>query len=374
MSRVSIAVDIREVQQGFRNGIARYVLNFLRCARQAKPEWEFVLMGNQYTAKDAVKGYRTETIFEWSTLYWDQSRLPLFLKKEHIDLFFSPYPKAPVFCPCKKVVTIHDVTPFLHSFPREKENAVKASAKKLLACSTAKSCDAIVTVSEHSRQDIIRLFGIDGRKIRVVYNAAADSFSPVRDEAALRLVREKYAIERNYILNVGNFLPHKNVEGLIKAYAMLSAELRRAYQLVIVARKDRNFSGISALCKESKIEDRVVFIDFADDNDLARLYSSASIFVCPSFYEGFGLPVLEAMACGAPVLASRAASLPEVAGDGARLFDPRDCREVSFTMAEVLASTALREELARRGLERARNFSLEKTASGIINCLESVCR
>ncbi len=373
MSAIRIGIDIRELRRDVKTGIARYISNFLMVAARLKPEWEFVLFGNQHTFAPALAGdYKKVIISEGSTFWWDQVELPRALKKERIDLFLSPYHKAPFFAPCKVAITIHDLTPFLPFLPHQKESFVKVMLKKIVGRLIARKVDLIVTVSQHSKKDIINLFGIPEEKVSVAYNGIPELFSPVKDANLLEAVRKKYTLARDYILYVGNLLPHKNVDGLLKAYARLPGDLIARYQLAIVAKKDDNFKILLKLCEELKIADKVIFIDFADDGDLPVLYSMASVFVFPSFYEGFGLPVLEAMACGVPVLCSSAASLPEVAGDAAISFDPHNTEEITMVIGKILSDYALRRELSVKGLERAKNFSLEKTAGNIIESIEEV--
>lgn len=373
MTKIRIGVDIRELQKGIMTGIGRYLLNFLKIAPRYKPEWEFVPFCNQNTRSGVINdNFKYVVIKEGLTFYWDQIKLPLALIKEKIDLFLSPYNKVPLVSPCRVIITIHDMTPFLSNFAQEPRNPLCISLKKYLSNLMAKRADLIITDSTNSKKDIICLFNLREEKVRVVYNGVEKRFCPIKDREVLERIREEYGITKNYILYIGNLKPHKNVSGLIKAYSMLSESLKNNYQLVIVGKKDENFNGLFDSCAELRIIDKVIFIDFVKDDDLPALYSSATIFVFPSFYEGFGLPVLEAMACDVPVITSSVASLPEVAGNAARFINPYSTEEISRAIEELLVNLYLREDLTMKGLRQARNFSLDKMAKNILDLMEEL--
>lgn len=373
MARIRIGVDVRDLQGSIITGIGRYLLDFLKIAPQLRPEWEFILFCNQNTSVGLVSDNFKEVIIrERLTFWWDQIRLPLALIKEKIDLFLSPYYKGPFLSHCKLVITIHDMTPFLPFLPRPPRNRLYISLQKYLSNLMAKRADLIITDSTNSKKDIIRLFKLPEEKIKIVYIGLEERFYPIKDNSILEKIRKVYGIAKNYILYIGNLKPHKNVSGLIKAYNMLPGYLKENYQLVIVAKRDRNFKDLFNLCKGLKITDKVIFIDFVKDDDLPALYGSAIVFVFPSFYEGFGLPVLEAMACGAPVITSSVASLPEVTGNAAKLVNPYNIEEISRAIEELLVSLYLREDLAMKGLRQARNFSLDKMAKNILDLMEEL--
>ena len=353
-------------------GMGRYLLNFLETAPQCKPEWEFILFCNQNTTLGVINdNFKKVVIREGLTFYWDQIKLPLALRKEKIDLFLSPYNKAPIISPCRVIITIHDLAPFLSFFPQRPRNPLFISLQKTLNNLMAKRADLIITVSNNSKKDIICLFNVAEEKIKVVYNGVGERFYPIKDKVILDSVRKRHGIAKDYILYIGNLKPHKNVPGLINAYNMLPENLKDNYQLVIVGKKDKNFACLFNLVRTLRILDKVVFIDFVRDEDMPSLYSSATIFVFPSFYEGFGLPVLEAMACGVPVITSRLASLPEVVDDAANLVNPRDTKEIGMAIEKLLVDSSLRGDLVARGLVQSSNFSLDKTVKNILYVIEN---
>jgi len=368
---MKIGIDAREFVSGRMTGIGRYLLNFLRYALFLKPEWEFIIFGNQNTNIN-LESSNLRKIFipEYITLWWDQVQLPYHLEKEKIDLFFSPYYKAPIFSPCKVIITIHDFIPFFSPFLKKSNPSLKRVLLKNEGKIIARKAQAIITVSEYSKKDIVKILKVPDGKIEVAPNSVEDRYQPVSDGKVLERIKKKYEITKEYIFNLGNLKPHKNVSGLLKAYSQLSHNLKNKYQLVIVGKKERYFNALANLARGLQLD--TLFIDYVQDPDLPALLSSAEFLVFPSFYEGFGLPVLEAMACGCPVVSSNTSSMPEVLGDAALFFDPYHVEEMSLAMRKMLEDENLRNKFRQKGLERARLFTMEKTAKKILDAFESV--
>ena len=197
-------------------------------------------------------------------------------------------------------------------------------------------------------------------KIHVIYLGCSQAFQPLAADEKLRTTEEKFKIKGNFILYVGTLEPRKNLKGLIQAYAQTQA--KNEFLLVLAGGKGWKYEHIFRLVEKLKLQDRVIFTGYVPEDDLPGLYKRASLFVYPSYYEGFGLPPLEAMACGLPVIVSNSTSLPEVVGDAGVYVDPYDIRQMSATIDTVLSDSDLLETLRRRGPERAKLFSWEKTA------------
>ena len=181
------------------------------------------------------------------------------------------------------------------------------------------------------------------------------------------LFRSKYGINRKYVLYIGNFEHHKNVDGLIKAYSGLPAELRKEYFLVVGGKDEKNSPGIEKLSGELGVRENIFFPGFIEEDDLPSIYGGAEIFIFPSFYEGFGLPPLEAMACGIPVIASNVSSLPEVVGDAGSLVDPKDIYGLTTAIKELLTDARVRYKMREKGLKRAKLFQAGDTTQKILN-------
>jgi len=265
----------------------------------------------------------------------------------------------------KKIITICDVTPIL--FP-ETHGRMNVWHHRFILPSILKEADHVITISEASKRDIIRCYKIPEEKITVTLLAAGREFQP----APLGIPGDAVAnLPRPYILNVGTLEPRKNLEGLIRAFA---AAKRKGLQhkLVITGARGWGKSPLTALIRDFALENAVIFTGFIDDNNLPHLYKGADFFVYPSLYEGFGLPILEAMGCGTPVITSNVSSMPEVAGDAALLVDPRSESELSAAMLRLAGDRGLRSVMSERGIIQAARFNWKLTAEETWNLYEKV--
>jgi len=298
-------------------------------------------------------------------VWWEQAGIVRAGLREHIDLLHCPYWSNPMLSPWPTVVTVHDVIQFvLKEYAWRKISRVYFG----LVSRAARRADAIITVSECSKRDIVKLLRLPPERIHVIGNAVDDEqFYPVRDAWLLANVRERYGIRPRFILYFGGFDMRKNVPRLIEAYARLPEQLRREYQFVVSGRYHNLghplFPDPRETVRKLGLEGNVVFTGQIREQDKAPLYSAATVFAFPSLYEGFGMPVLEAMACGTPVLTSQTSALPEVAGDAGLLVDPYDTDAISHGLSDLLERQELRDELARRGLERARRYNWRQVAA-----------
>ena len=286
--------------------------------------------------------------------------LAMKLRVDRPDLLHVQY-TAPLGCTVPVVVSVHDVSFLEHPeyFPKLRALQLRWTVER-----TIRSATRILTGSEFSRDSIIKAYGEScARKIVVVPNAAASGLRPISRESATGRVRERLNVARPFVLSVGDLQPRKNHIGLIAAFA----ELVRAYpQLthhLVLAGKDTWFSPkVREAARQSGVPDRIRFVGFVSDEDLLHLYNACDLFVFPSFYEGFGLPVLEAMACGRAVACSRTSSVPEVADGAGIMFDPYSSAEMVRAMADLLRDAELRARMERLGLQRASHFSWRATA------------
>ncbi len=287
-------------------------------------------------------------------------QLAMMLRQDRPDLLHVQY-TAPLACPVPVVVSVHDVSFLVHPeyFPKLRAWQLRFTVER-----TIRSAARILTVSDFSRDAIIEAYGeACARKIVVVPNAAASGFRPTSREGAVAAVRARLGVAKPFILSVGDLQPRKNHIGLIAAFA----ELVRAYpQLthdLVMAGKDTWFSvKVREAARQSGVADRIHFVGYVPDEDLLHLYNACDLSVFPSFYEGFGLPVLEAMACGRAVACSSASAIPEVADSAAIMFDPYSAGEMVRAMADLLRDAELRARMERLGLQRASRFSWRTAA------------
>lgn len=291
-------------------------------------------------------------------------RIPLTLSAElrrhPVDVLHVQF-TAPPFAPCPVVTTIHDLS-FEH-LPETFKLRSRAQLR-LTVRRTARKAALILTLSEFSRRDIIETYAVDPERVIVTPAAAPTHFKPISAATELEKIRERYGIGANYLLSLGSIQPRKNLTRLIDALLWLRTTRPddELPQLVIAGKRGWLDDEVFRAAQQDSLKECVKFAGYIPEEDLPALYSGAMCFVYPSYFEGFGLPVLEAMQCGAPVIAGNQTSLPEVAGDAALLFDPFDTRALGEAIARVIDHPEYRAELRARGLKRAAEFSWIATA------------
>ncbi len=367
-----IGIDGRELERGKITGIGRYLLNFLKFATTFKKDYQFILYGNQFTHLDYKSPNLTlKIILERITITWDQVLLPANLKNDKVDVFLSPYIKAPFFSPCPYITTIHDLLFLSTTDYRGWKYKLYNEIFKIFGKTVSKKAKAIITDSEYSKKDIIEILGVAEKKINVIPLGISKEYKPIRDINSIENIKKTYGIIGRYIFYVGNFKPHKNLRRVIEAYAGINKEFSDV-KLVLGGKRDKFVPLLEEQVNNLGIGDSVIFTDFIKDEDLPYFYSGAEVFIYPSLYEGFGLPVLEAMACGTPVICSNTTSLPEVVGDIGMLINPEDVKNISSAIITLLKADKLREDLRKKGLERAKEFTVEKYSLKILSLIESI--
>jgi len=319
----------------------------------------------------AINGCRAEKLSSELQYYSvrEQLELPRLLRRHRVDLLHSPHFMMPLRRTCPTVVTIHDVI-YLACKNDLPSWAGRAYYRKMMSASAAKA-DRIITVSEFSKSEIVRWLKVDPARIEVIHSGISPVFQRVTDPLRLEAVRSKYGIRKQFILFAGIYKPRKNHAALLRAFQRMTADGVCA-QLVIAGPVHEGERELKKLASELKISDDLVLTGRVDDGDLAALYSAARVYACPSLYEGFGFTVLEAMACGTPVLCSPATSLPEVAGDAALYADPRTPESFSAALCRIFTDDALRAKLIEKGLQNCRRFSWQNAAAKTIAVYESV--
>jgi len=277
---------------------------------------------------------------------------------------------APLACPVPVVVSVHDVSFLEHPdyFPFYRSLQLRLTVQR-----TIRRAARIVTGSEFSRDSIARAYDLDPDRVAVVHNAAGGSFHQVRQEAALAHVRERFGIAAPFILSVGDLQPRKNHVGLIEAFAgLIQARPEMPHELVLAGKETWFARRVRDAAKHSGVADRIRFLGFVSDDDLLNLYNGCELFCFPSFYEGFGLPVLEAMACGAAVACSNTSAIPEVADGAALLFNPYNADEITRAMLDLILLPELRPRMIRLGLQRSTLFTWQKTAEKTLEVYSEV--
>jgi len=303
------------------------------------------------------KTVRTRMDTLYRDLVWMHAILPLKARQAGIDVLHMPTGIIPYWSPSPMVLTILDTVLFQmpERFPAWQRRYFQAMGPR-----SARQADRILTISEQSKRDIIRQFKVAPEKVTVTYLAAGPEFRPLPREN-IAAVRSLYGLDERFILTVGAIEPRKNLDRLFEAYAKLRSK-GLPYQLVHVGPKGWLQEDLIVKIDQLSLQESVRFLGLLPLADLVAVYNAASLFVYPSLYEGFGLPVLEAMACGCPVVTANTSSLPEVAGDAAVLVDPYQVDAIAQGIGEVLENTNLAAELRERGWQQAQRFSWQRTA------------
>jgi glycosyltransferase involved in cell wall biosynthesis len=360
-----LGVDGRELRPGVRTGIGRYLGEVLRAA--SREGWSCVVYGDGGARLDPPLPGVGFTVLDapW-TPWWDQVTLPRALARDGVTVFLSPYYKGPLSAPCPVVLTIHDL--YFIEYPGRRRPVYDAVMTRMARLYAARAA-AIVADSEYSKRSILTRLGVGGAKVSVIPVALGAEFKRVPPTESLRT---RYGVPSSYILYVGNFKPHKNLVRLIRAFARLSAAQRARHTLVLAGGDREGRPELEALALAEGVRDRIVFPGRIDDEDLPALYSGAAVFVLPSLEEGFGLPALEAMACGAPVVTSNRAALPEVVADAGLLFDAEREAEIAAALERVLTDPGLADDLRRRALARAGLYTPSRTSGRVLALLREV--
>lgn len=303
--------------------------------------------------------------------FFEQFYFPNHLGMNNIDIFHVPQNGMGMSLdvPCKKVITIHDLIPFIMP-----ETVGKGYLKRFLkeVPKLIDAADGIITVSEWSKKDILKFMPVDENKIFVTPLSADGKYRPLKKDKCRTILREKYNITKPFILYIGGFSPRKNVKSLICAFSKIYKDLKEEYSLVIVGANKDDASYLNDFSNNLELSSKIIFTGFAPENMLPILYNGCDVFVYPSLYEGFGLPPLEAMCCGAPVITSNLSSIPEVVKDAGILINPYSLDSLMEAMIKVLNSEELKSSLSLSGLKRASDFSWIKTAEETLNAYKSI--
>ncbi len=394
---MTIGIDLRAIGQGKYSGVEEYTLNLLGALFSIDRGNKYILFSSgqktsgryfEFSAKAKEKNRNValrhcafpNRILNVSFKFFSWPKIENLIGEP--DIVFEPNINLLPSSKAKKIVTFHDLSferygdffsakqIFWHNF---------VNPKKL-----AEEADFIVAVSESTKYDLMEIYGIPANKIRVVYSGILKkNQKPIpstrdknqNDNLKIKNIKDKYNLPDNYILYLGTIEPRKNIIGLIKAFELFKKDyppLSARYSLVIAGSKGWLYEDIFRMAKNSIYKDDIIFTDFVSDGDKNYLYKLSSLFVYPSFYEGFGFPPLEAMQNGAPVITSDCSSLPEVVGGAALMVNPRDISQMARVMGEVLENKKLAETMIEKGYRQAEKFSWEKCARETLKVFESV--
>jgi glycosyltransferase involved in cell wall biosynthesis len=367
---MKIAIDGHTIGSDL-GGNVTYITNLFEALATIDSKNEYIL----YVALDeAVERYREC----WPNVIVRQldvgsSRIARFfysfrkiIAEDRPDIFFVQF-NAPARVDCKIVAEIHDLS-FEHvpeTFRWHEHPRMRFTTRR-----TARKADHVITCSEYTRADIIDTYKLAPEKVTAIHLAAASRFAPAAGDDIAR-IRDRYGLPSEFILAVGSIQPRKNLERLIDAYRLLNQRIN-APPLVLVGKKAWLYKDSIAAVERSGCGEKIRLTGFVPEEDLPAIYSAATVFVYPSFFEGFGLPPLEAMQCGTPVITGDRTSLPEIVGSAGVLVDPYDSKALADAIERLLSDRELRTKLTQRGLERSKMFSWEQTARDTLKVFERV--
>lgn len=372
---MKIGIDARMYGVGF-TGIGRYTAELIEHLASLDREHEYVL----FMRKESFDKFKSPNDRFKKVLadfphysFGEQFGFNKILKQEKLDLMHFTHFNAPIFYNRPFVVTIHDLT--LSFFPGKKMNHIfQRMAYHKVIRSVTRKAKKIIAVSEHTKKDIIEQLRVPEEKIEVIYNGVSAKFGGVEPTPRQELFKS-LGLSKPYFLYTGVWRDHKNLVGLIKAFAAFNKEAGDQYELVITGPHNPTYHEVPDTVKELGVENSVHLVGLVSEPIIYSLYLNALAYIFPSFYEGFGLPPLEAMQSGTPVLASNASAIPEVCGEGNALyFDPYNIDDIKAKMQEFIKDPTLRQKLIDRGKERVKFFSWAKMVSAVLRLYDSVLK
>ena len=371
---MKIGIDGRAAKWYRGTGIGNYTYQIINSINNLDSLNEYLLFMPENCNTDIPfnKNFCVRNITENSSeSFWDEVNIPNILHDNEVEIYHVPQNGIglPMDKPCKMVITLHDIIPY------KMPETVGPSYLKIFLKQIPQiipQCDGIITVSNFSKEDIMREFNFPGEKIFVTHLAPEEIYRPYDKKISKLLIKDIYNIEGNFILYIGGFSPRKNIVGLMEAFSKLVLKHKKDLKLVIAGKKGISYELYKKKTEELGISDKVLFPGFIAIDHLPFLYSASELFVYPSFYEGFGLPPVEAMACGVPVIASNTTSIPEILGDNAILINPDAKEDLFEAMWKVLEDKPLREKLITKGFIRSSELSWKSTAQATLKAYSKI--
>jgi glycosyltransferase involved in cell wall biosynthesis len=375
--RIGIIGHLLSFEPTYRQaGVSRYSEALVRELPNVGPEEEYVVFTGG-ARPPASRGFdpgiewvhsRLPTARPEARILWEQTVGMTIARRYRLDLIHAPVNVTPLVSGAPRVVTIHDLA--FHLYPEQYPGA-KQRYLRLMTRLSVQRAARVIAVSEATRQDVIRHYGAASEKVVTVPNGVSDDYRPLPAEQVAAF-RAANGLPERFILFVGTLQPRKNLETLLRAYARVVDEI--GWELVVAGATGWAYDPIFETARALGLAERVRFAGYVPGEELPLWYNAAGMFVYPSLYEGFGLPLLEAMACGTPVIAANTSSLPEVVGDAGLLVDPRDVEAMAQALRSLAESESLRDDLSERGQQRAAAYSWRRTAEETLAVYRDVMR
>ena len=376
-TNLKIAVNTRLLLKGKLEGIGWFSYEILKRITRNHPEHQFLFIFDRPFAPEFIFANNVEAVVigpqarhPFLYMIWFEISIPAILKKHKVDLFLSPDSYLSLRSSIPSVSVIHDLN--FEYYPQDLLFFARHYNKKMFP-RFAQKAKRIISVSEYSKSDIHKLYGIPNDRIDVVYNAAKEDFRTL-SETEIAETRKEYSNSTPYFVYVGALNPRKNLVNLLKAFEQLCESEGPKVKLLIVGNKMYRTQAIDYTYNQMKHKDQVVFLGHLETNQLNRIYGAALALAYVSYFEGFGIPIVEAFRSGCPVITSNVTSMPEVAGDAALLVDPFKPDEISTAMKKIMNSEELRKELIAKGCEQVKRFSWDLSAEKLWESLLKVER
>lgn len=370
---MKIGIDARMYSSSF-TGIGRYVHELIKNVLEIDQKNQYVVFLNPKEFEKFPFHQKNVEKVKVEAPHYSLAEQTTFLQalmKQKCDLVHFTHFNVPLLYPKKFVVTIHDLTPSFYQ-GKKRVSFIERMGYKIVMQNAVKRSQHIIAVSNNTSSDIQKLFHTPKEKITTVYEGVAQEFHKIEDQVALQSTKEKFHLTKPFLLYTGVWRDHKNLVNLIRAFALLKNQ-GLDINLVITGKDDPYYPEVKELPKELNIQESIIFTGFVSEQEIVHLYNLASVFVFPSFYEGFGLPLLESMACGTPVAASNRSSIPEICGPSAcKLFDPESPENMAQIIRGTLTNEEWRKDLIQSGIERIQDFSWKKMAQEILKVYENV--
>lgn len=369
---MKIGIDGRAAKWYRGTGIGTYTYQLINSINKVDDLNDYLIFLPEKSSINLKDNFKIQPVSaNTNSNFWDEVRIENSFNHKSLDIYHVPQNGVGLsnHISCQKTITLHDIIPlrmpetvsdrYLEIFNNE--------IPKILD-----TCDGIITVSEFSKQDIAKGFNFPEDKIFVTHLAAEDIYKPLDKSICKKFIKENYNITKDFILYVGGFSPRKNIVGIIEAYSKLSKNTRDNLSLVITGHKGISYEIYKNRAIELKVEENVIFTDFISLESLPIFYNASELLAYPSFYEGFGLPPLEAMACGTPVITSNVTSIPEICGDSVYLINPFDVDQLYRAIEEVLLDNNLRKTMIIKGLIKSSSYSWNSTAKNTLDAYDKI--
>lgn len=380
---MKIGIDIRTLMEDKYSGIPEYSLCLVRELLKIDKQNQYILFYNSFKdLSSKIPEFKNKNVSIVKTRYPSKFfgyilqkllKWPKLDRLLKVDVFFMPHINFCAFSSkVKTMITVHDLSFLIYPrfFSLKKNIWHKAvNVKKML-----KKFDCVVAISKNTKQDLVEYCQLDEKKIKVVYSGISKNFKKInQSDQRLKEVKQKYNLPNKFILSLCTIEPRKNIDGLIRAYEKFVEQNKDSsdLKLVIAGARGWKYNKVIETWKNSKYKDDIIFVSYVDKGDKVYLYNLAKIFIFPSFYEGFGFPPLEAMACGVPVITSANSSLTEILSSAAIFIDPYDINSIKQAISELVSSPQLRESLAQKGYSNVQTYTWEKTAKQMLAIIDT---